>query len=90
MYINNHPQERNNLFIHFHLLMLFFSQWQEFVEKFRILFPQGTAATPAHITALFEWMALDKKTYQIGKTKVDHNIAFQTNQPHIKLPLVSL
>uniref|UniRef100_A0AAX7VQC5 Myosin IXb n=1 Tax=Astatotilapia calliptera TaxID=8154 RepID=A0AAX7VQC5_ASTCA len=44
--------------------------FEEFVEKFRILFPQGTAATPAHITALFEWMALDKKTYQIGKTKV--------------------
>ncbi|KAL3988723.1 WAP, Kazal, immunoglobulin, Kunitz and NTR domain-containing protein [Sarotherodon galilaeus] len=44
--------------------------FEEFVEKFRILFPQGTAATPEHITALFERMALDKKTYQIGKTKV--------------------
>lgn len=44
--------------------------FEEFVEKFRILFPQGTAATPEHITALFERMDLDKKTYQIGKTKV--------------------
>ncbi|XP_039458226.1 unconventional myosin-IXb isoform X3 [Oreochromis aureus] len=44
--------------------------FEEFVEKFRILFPQGTAATPEHITTLFERMALDKKTYQIGKTKV--------------------
>ncbi|XP_008274023.1 unconventional myosin-IXb isoform X2 [Stegastes partitus] len=44
--------------------------FKEFVGKFRMLLPKGTAATPEHITELFERMELDKSTYQIGKTKV--------------------
>ncbi|RVE62098.1 hypothetical protein OJAV_G00177130 [Oryzias javanicus] len=42
----------------------------EFLQKFRILFPKGTAASPQHITQLFQRMDLDRNAYQIGKTKV--------------------
>ncbi|XP_047446077.1 unconventional myosin-IXb isoform X2 [Mugil cephalus] len=44
--------------------------FEEFVQKFRMLLPKGTTATPEHITQLCERMQLDKTTYQIGKTKV--------------------
>ncbi|XP_076601854.1 unconventional myosin-IXb isoform X2 [Chaetodon auriga] len=44
--------------------------FKEFVEKFRILLPNGASGTPEHITELFERMELDKTTYQIGKTQV--------------------
>ncbi|XP_011485402.1 unconventional myosin-IXb isoform X2 [Oryzias latipes] len=42
----------------------------EFLKKFGILFPKGTAAAPQHITELFQKMGLDENAYQIGKTKV--------------------
>ncbi|XP_029970832.1 unconventional myosin-IXb-like isoform X2 [Salarias fasciatus] len=44
--------------------------FEDFFAKFHILFPRGAAANPEQITELFERMALDKSTYQIGKTKV--------------------
>ncbi|XP_029309777.1 unconventional myosin-IXb isoform X2 [Cottoperca gobio] len=44
--------------------------FKEFVKKFRMLLPKGAAVTPEHIAELFEWMELDKSSYQIGKTKV--------------------
>lgn len=47
------------------------SSLQEFVTKFRILFPKGATATPEQIRQLFEKLELDKRTYQIGKNKVN-------------------
>ncbi|XP_074545706.1 unconventional myosin-IXb [Halichoeres trimaculatus] len=44
--------------------------FNDFVKKFRVLFPKGAAATPGNITTLFERMKLNKNTYQIGKTQV--------------------
>uniref|UniRef100_A0A4W5R5Y3 Myosin IXB n=1 Tax=Hucho hucho TaxID=62062 RepID=A0A4W5R5Y3_9TELE len=45
--------------------------FQEFIEQFRVLLPKNaTASKPEDISALFQRMALDHTTYQIGKTKV--------------------
>ncbi|XP_029380003.1 unconventional myosin-IXb isoform X2 [Echeneis naucrates] len=44
--------------------------FMEFGDKFRMLLPKGSSATPEHITELFERMKLDNSNYQIGKTKV--------------------
>uniref|UniRef100_A0A8C7CAC0 Myosin IXB n=1 Tax=Oncorhynchus kisutch TaxID=8019 RepID=A0A8C7CAC0_ONCKI len=45
--------------------------FQEFIEQFRVLLPKNaTASKPEDISALFQRMALDHSTYQIGKTKV--------------------
>uniref|UniRef100_A0A8C8HBY7 Unconventional myosin-IXb n=1 Tax=Oncorhynchus tshawytscha TaxID=74940 RepID=A0A8C8HBY7_ONCTS len=45
--------------------------FQEFIEQFRVLLPKNaTASKPENISALFQRMALDHTTYQIGKTKV--------------------
>lgn len=48
-----------------------FTSSQEFVEKFRLLFPKGATETPENITELFKKMKMDNTTYQIGKTQVN-------------------
>ncbi|XP_068958193.1 unconventional myosin-IXb isoform X9 [Petaurus breviceps papuanus] len=44
--------------------------FQDFTDQFQVLLPKNTKPSKEMISALLEKMGMDKKNYQIGKTKV--------------------
>lgn len=56
---------------------------QDFIEQFQVLLPKNAQPCREVISALLEKMDVDKRSYQIGKTKVS---VPTSGRPHSRAP----